>query len=551
MPEPRAGDRIGPFILDAFLGKGGFKSVWRAYGANAVVRKPVALGIIHPVEFSNEQAKKDLIHEATVWHEVSDHPNIVGVREASIYDGYFVIVSDLMNGGSLRECIASHRGEPIPATEAVRMTLGMLQGLEYLHGKRIVHRDLKPENVLLHNGVPRIADFGLARVALESARTKDQSGTFLYMSPEAFTGQISPRLDLWAVGVMLHEMLSGRSPFLRGSLPEIMHAVMFAPVPGLPASTSPELAAIVVKALERGSSTGFQSATAFSAQLRELQQDRSAEPYPSPVSAPQVMPYMVVPADARRTEVRAALTAGSTGENAIDGAKWVWVPPGRFTMGSLPGKGHDDERPAHPVTISRGFRMYRHPVTNAQYKCYMRSRNGVKKPEYWSDSRFNAPNQPVVGVDWNSAWAYCEWAEARLPTEAEWEYAARGSDNRQYPWGDGAPDATLAVFGQARDTGSPEEVGGRPQGVSWCGAHDMAGNVWEWCSDWYSESYYESVKNGESDPTGPSKGNYHVVRGGSWNLNPGILRAAFRRDSRFGEALNNLGFRPVGAATHD
>ena len=206
----------------------------------------------------------------------------------------------------------------------------------------------------------------------------------------------------------------------------------------------------------------------------------------------------------------------------------MWVPPGQFTMGSPPGKGSDDERPAHPVTITRGFRFYQHPVTNEQYKRYMSSRNRVNQPRYWTDPRFNAPKQPVVGVNWNEARAYCEWAGARLPTEAEWEYAARGSENRQYPWGGFALSASLAVFGQDWLSGRPAEVGGRPQGASWCGAHDMAGNVGEWCSDWYSDNYYDSVKNGVSDPTGPSKRDFPVVRGGSWDLNPDDLRAAYR-----------------------
>ena len=246
-----------------------------------------------------------------------------------------------------------------------------------------------------------------------------------------------------------------------------------------------------------------------------------------------------------------ALTVGATGVNSIDGATWVWVSPGRFTMGSSPGEGFDDERPAHPVSITRGFRLYQHPVTNEQYGQYMRSRSGVKAPLYWTDRRFNEPKQPVVGVDWIEARAYCEWAGARLPTEAEWEYAARGPESRQYPWGDSAPCATLAVFGQDWEKGRPAEVGGRPRGVSWCGAHDMAGNVWEWCSDWFSDSYYASMKTGWSDPTGPSKGVYHVVRGGAWLNGPYYLRAAYRRDNRLGDRSLHMGLRPVGVAPQD
>lgn len=180
MPEPRTGTRIGPYALESFLGSGGFKSVWKAYGANAVVRRPVALGI--------------------------------------------------------------------------------------------VHRDLKPENMLLHNGAPNTADFGLARLALDSAQTQRQSGTFVCLSPEAFGGEISPRVDLWAVGVMLHELFSGRNPFLRKTLPEPRHP---APVSGLQTLTSSDLAVIVGKAFELGRLTGFHSAAAIKVLPRAPRQDRA------------------------------------------------------------------------------------------------------------------------------------------------------------------------------------------------------------------------------------------------------------------------------------
>ena len=273
------------------------------------------------------------------------------------------------------------------------------------------------------------------------------------------------------------------------------------------------------------------------------------QPPPAPTPAPaQPRAQAAIPAAPRAAAV---LTVGATGVNPIDGATWVWVPPGRFTMGSPPGQGRNNERPAHSVTITRGFRLYQHPVTNEQYKRYMSSRSGVKQPSYWTDSRFNAPKQPVVGVDWNEARAYCEWAGARLPTEAEWEYAARGSENRQYPWGDAAPSANLAVFEQDVSSGRPADVDGRPGGACWCGAHDMAGNVLEWCSDSYSSNCYDSVKNGVSDPTGPSKGDYPVVRGGSWNDDPGCLRAAYRYGYRIVYGYYALGFRPVAVAPQD
>lgn len=214
-------------------------------------------------------------------------------------------------------------------------------------------------------------------------------------------------------------------------------------------------------------------------------------------------------------------------------------------MGSPPGKGHDDERPAHLVTISRGLRVYQCPVTNAQYDRYRRSRKGVKQPEFWTNSRFNAPHQPVVGVNWDEAVEYARWAGGRLPTDAEWEYVARGPDGREYPWGNIAPDTSRAVWGRDWEKGKPDAIGCHSAGVNWCGAHDMSGNVWEWCSDWYSARYYGDVESGCADPMGPSQGEFRAVHGGSWNRGPDNLRAAARCYSSPTSRYFDLGFRLV------
>ena len=149
-------------------------------------------------------------------------------------------------------------------------------------------------------------------------------------------------------------------------------------------------------------------------------------------------------------------------------------------------------------------------------------------------------NYPQVRVDWTDAKTYCEWAGRQLPSEAQWEKAARGTDGRLYPWGNHVPNATLTNV-ESR-VGKTTAVGSYPSGASPYGALDMAGNVWEWVEDWYGEAYYQSQSTWRN-PAGPASGIYRVFRGGSWNNTPEHARAAFRYGVSLTNANDGLGFR--------
>jgi formylglycine-generating enzyme required for sulfatase activity len=217
-------------------------------------------------------------------------------------------------------------------------------------------------------------------------------------------------------------------------------------------------------------------------------------------------------------------------------------------MGSV--TGDEDERPPHPVKL-KGFRIYKSEVTNAQYAKFLAA-TGHREPLFWKDGRFNQPKQPVVGVDWEDAMAYCRWAQVRLPTEAEWEYAARGTDGREFPWGGeggrrrggggGRGGGARAVMDLDSRNGKPAVVGSMPDGARPVGARDMAGNVWEWCADWYDRSYY-AVSPAEN-PTGPANGRQRVLRGGSWGY-PSNVRAPYRFPERPTFRASYAGFRCV------
>ncbi len=268
---------------------------------------------------------------------------------------------------------------------------------------------------------------------------------------------------------------------------------------------------------------------------------------------------------------------GDTWTRPADGMVMVYVPGGEFTMGSddeavggaielctpyrddCPWGDFAGEQPAHTVILN-SFWIDRTEVTNGQYRQCVEAgicdppelTSSYSRDRYYDDSAYD--DYPVIYVSWHQAAAYCEWAGARLPTEAEWEYAARGPDGRQFPWGDTFDGTKLnycdvnCYLDQADGTvddgyADTAPVGSYTGGVSWCGAGDMAGNVWEWVADWYAAWYYSSSP--AEDPTGPSSGRYRVVRGGSWLNVPSQVRCAFRFMGPHEETSRSVGFRCV------
>src|SRR3990172_12139994 len=176
-----------------------------------------------------------------------------------------------------------------------------------------------------------------------------------------------------------------------------------------------------------------------------------------------------------------------------------------------------------------------------------RSQNNIMRPYYWNVTRWNESKQPVVGVSWYEADAFCRFAGKRLPTEAEWEKAARGTDGRKYPWGD-QWDSSRANSAESR-LGKPAEVGSYASGMSPYGADDMAGNVWEWVVDWYDPNYYQTAPNrnpkGPDSPlvTRPVWAQDRVTRGGSWVYSEYDLRVSVRSGWLPTNTNMSIGFR--------
>ena len=201
------------------------------------------------------------------------------------------------------------------------------------------------------------------------------------------------------------------------------------------------------------------------------------------------------------------------------------VPAGEFTMGSVTGDA--DEQPVHKVYLDAFF-MDLHQLSVAQYARFLEDTHHEAPPEWSLMNRPQNQNRPVANVNWAEADAYCKWAGKRLPTEAEWEKAARGTDGRTYPWGNAPPTALHANSGKEvwSNHATLTPVGMFEEGKSPYGIYDMAGNVWEWVGDWYDQDYYKTSP--QQNPTGPPMGLYKVIRGGSWGSGPKNLRSSDR-----------------------
>lgn len=301
-----------------------------------------------------------------------------------------------------------------------------------------------------------------------------------------------------------------------------------------------------------------------------LQPNRAPTPPPTATPPPTPRPTATaIPTPTPRP--------GTLRTRPSDGMAGVYVPAGSFTMGSsdaeivrvlesCAGCQRDwfiDERPAHEVYL-KAFWIDQTEVTNAQFVVFLNQRdNQVQDGVTWLDLDMGSSmieqsgalfqvkdgyaGHPVTGVSWHGAAAYCQWAGARLPSEAEWEYAARGPDGRIYPWGNEF-DCAGGNLNTACDDGyaGTAPVGSFPNGASWCEALDMSGNVAEWVADPYDATYYE--RSPDWNPTGPGPGAYRVLRGGAWNVGAWAGRGAHRDWNLPPDRSMFVGFRCAASA---
>lgn len=286
-------------------------------------------------------------------------------------------------------------------------------------------------------------------------------------------------------------------------------------------------------------------------------------------SATQAVASPAATLGAAATPVASPLREPGIARKDGHGVGQVWVPGGTFRMGSDPSSAtppswavatYASEHPAHDVQLTRGYWIDTMEVTVESYGEF-KAAGGYQDQSNWSAKGWTwlqaqgaqplpepcqtqKPDEPQICVTWYEAEAYAHWRGGRIPTEAEWEFAARGPDSRVYPWGNEYDSAKANLDGGTK----PAYVGSYPAGASWIGAQDMAGNVMEWVADWWSDTYY--AQSPLSDPTGPALGIIKIEKGGWWgpadNSGAFVGRAAFRLDEDMPTYQDHhIGFRIV------
>ncbi|HNR29983.1 MAG TPA: bifunctional serine/threonine-protein kinase/formylglycine-generating enzyme family protein [Candidatus Hydrogenedentes bacterium] len=501
------GDRVSDrYIIEERIGKGGMGVVYRAL--DALVKEPVALKFMHPEMLRTEKGRQMFIQEAQIARRLR-HENIVAVHDVAwTSEGILYLSMEFLSGQSLRAFLRKKRTDRrlVEVRLGVTLLKQVLAALEYAH-RTVIHRDIKPENVFLLAGERiKVLDFGLAKVVHEELLTATADaaasghpvGTLGYSAPEQrLRRAVDLRADLYSVGLLFYELLTLRTPLDD-----------YVPTPQVREDVSPGLLAVLDRAVAEEKERRWQSATEFRVALEEAFETAYG------VTTVQV------------------LTPNGDKQPSTDGM--VYIEGGNFLMGNNEVR---DEAPEEEVYVAP-FWMDVHPVTVAEFARFLEA-TGRPEPKYWRDPQYNGPDQPVVGVTWAEAFAYAQWLGKDLPTEAQWEFAARGKENRRYPWGSLPPDPTRCNFGE--NLGMPSIIAMHESGATPEGIQDMAGNVMEWTKDPFVPYPVARRPGGNGPPNAPRR----AVRGGCWSSKPEELACTARKGLFPESRLATVGFRGV------
>jgi serine/threonine protein kinase len=528
-----AGTRVTDrYMIDGVLGEGGMGVVYRANDLSR--ERIVAIKALHASLMGDAEIRRRFTREAQLmlgWN----HRHVARVHEIVEHPDLLAFVMEYVEGPTLEEHAQRWNGK-LPYDEIRVIFSGVLDAMQQAHAAGIVHRDLKPHNVLLRmedDGViPKIVDFGIAKILEGTTYTMTGAllGTCRYMSPEQAQSpqEVDHRSDIYSLGVTLYRCVTGRCPFEGNNHFAVMMAHVSQP-PEPPSAFRPHmppaLEQIILRALAKDRTERPQSCAEFRTALEAALVDVT----PSRVERDTEYPRIIIEDDDNEMRL---------------------IPAGSFQLGAH----------RRSVVLDR-FYIARYPVTNRQFQAFVEA-TGYKPADaeahrflqHWRNGRCPTEllDHPVVFVSWTDARAYCRWAARRLPSEAEWEKAARGPDGNKYPWGRDEPTAEHANFGQARakhyplgtaGTGGTSPVDAFPKSASPYGIEGMAGNVFEWCEDVDDPGFYlhgpeRNPRNTIQPGSAPC-----VIRGGSWRYDVRSLRTYARASFAPTFRLDTVGFR--------
>jgi len=519
------------------LGKGGTATVYRVRDKD--LGCDVAIKVLKPEILQSSVSRDYMIqglrNEVLISRRLR-HENICAIHD--LYDGPegFGTVMDLIDGVELRDWMNRHLNDRLAtARERLELLRRLGEALAYAH-TAIVHRDLKPQNIFLRNNdinKPIIMDFGFSIIGEKTDKDTSNAFTPKYMAPEQYEtpDKVDRRADLFALGIMAYELFTGEVPpnslkdILKTRKPPRIPLEMIRPPSSFNAAVKPALDRLILQL------------TAYEPERRI----QSAEDLVAVLRRPEDLIYLDQPGP---------VVQGGTQRRAD---RAVAIEGGDYLLGSRPGQKttRDNELPTKKVKLTP-FLIDPCPVTNREYLEFAHS-TGYAAPPLHQDPVFGAPDHPVVGVSYDDALAFARWAGGSLPSEAQWECAARGGRKQgEYPWGEEPVTPARANINNIARGTTP--VAAFPEGATPQRVHDLCGNVWEWCLDAYQEKYYQQIPIGSINPVNnppvnslsrPQPECARTIRGGSFQSVSIQGRCAFRAPAKGNEPRNDIGFRLV------
>jgi len=530
---------------------------------------------------------------------VLSHPNVVAIHDVGQEGDVAYIVMELVQGRTLEDLLADPevpRSEEflLRVLEDTARALDYAHAHGVVH-RDVKPGNILVQD----SGVAKIADFGIAKVTWSRTMTETGMlmGSPHYMAPEQLKGErVTGRTDQFSLAAIAYTALAGRKPFDGDTFATLASKILFEPAPSLRmfnARVSPEVEQVLGKAMSKDPAGRFDNCAQFVEALRSA--FRRAEPKPVPdagKTAPRrkrlalaaLAAAMVIVAvlvgyrltqrqQDRRVVSQAAVEPQALKKpvvaaqppkpvpapkdqesappqrpapppraveqrvNPADGLVYVKVPPGTFQMGCSPGDTEcwDDEKPAHPVTLTKAFWIGQTEVTVEAYRRFTQAVGGRMPPAPRYNQDWQEAKHPMGNVSWEEAGAFCKWAGGRLPTEAEWEYAARAGCQKAFY----ANLDAIAWYGR-KDGDKTHPVAQKAPNAF--GLYDMLGNVREWCQD----SYAPYAASALTDPFGATSGDDRVLRGGAFSDRPKALRTSGARFTTGSQSRNHdYGFRCV------